>query len=613
MINFKYPLGLLALIGVPILIIIYILKRKYTESTVSSTYIWRLSERFLKNRIPISKLRSLISLMLQILTVIVLALTIAHPIIVLPNAANEYCIILDGSASMSIKQNNKTRFELAKEEVDDILSTSLEGSNYTIIYVSDSVRYICYQETDTDKIMELVDNLSLQSLSFGCENALAYAQECFNNNTSIKTILVTDKNYNCENVELINVGEEITNYAISETSCIINSSKLNIISNVISYTHDTTLNVECYVNDKLIETKELEVTKLENKEIVFTYDSLNYSQIKVVIKENDSLSEDNVDIIYNIKEQHNNTALLVSDYPFYIESMLKTLGNVSVSVISTESYTDDMRGYGLYIFDAYSPSTVPNDGAVWLFGCESSINKSGFSVRDEILLPEGGMLSLSEGKTNLFKALASNVFGEEIYVNKYIKYGLQRNFTPILYYGSDPVLFAGTNEYNQRQVVFAFDIHNSNIALKADYAQLITNFVEYSFPTIIEYDTYFAGDTIKLNVLSNCTAIRVDSPNGNVSYLDISETITEYMFRETGTYKITVIIGEDVKEFDIYVKFPTNEANQIEETLAFVLNGEATNIYSDALYTKLIIFFICLAIIFVIDWMVYCYEQYQLR
>ena len=95
-------------------------------STVSSTYIWRLSERFLKNRIPISKLRSLISLMLQILTVIILALTIAHPIIVLPNAANEYCIILDGSASMSIKQNDKTRFELAKEEIDDSYVNFLE-------------------------------------------------------------------------------------------------------------------------------------------------------------------------------------------------------------------------------------------------------------------------------------------------------------------------------------------------------------------------------------------------------------------------------------------------------------------------------------------------------
>ena len=46
--SFLYPLGLLGLIGIPILIIIYIIKTKYTEQTVASTYLWLLSERFLK-------------------------------------------------------------------------------------------------------------------------------------------------------------------------------------------------------------------------------------------------------------------------------------------------------------------------------------------------------------------------------------------------------------------------------------------------------------------------------------------------------------------------------------------------------------------------------------
>ena len=64
--SFLYPLGLLGLIGIPILIIIYILKNKYTEQTISSTYLWRLSEKFLKKKKPISKISGIISLILQI-------------------------------------------------------------------------------------------------------------------------------------------------------------------------------------------------------------------------------------------------------------------------------------------------------------------------------------------------------------------------------------------------------------------------------------------------------------------------------------------------------------------------------------------------------------------
>ena len=53
--SFLYPLGLLGLIGIPILIIIYIIKTKYTEQTVASTYLWILSERFLKRKNPFTE------------------------------------------------------------------------------------------------------------------------------------------------------------------------------------------------------------------------------------------------------------------------------------------------------------------------------------------------------------------------------------------------------------------------------------------------------------------------------------------------------------------------------------------------------------------------------
>ena len=68
--RFLYPLGLLALIGVPLLIIIYILRSKYNEQTVPSTYLWTLSEKFFKRRNPFSGLTGIISLILQILMVV---------------------------------------------------------------------------------------------------------------------------------------------------------------------------------------------------------------------------------------------------------------------------------------------------------------------------------------------------------------------------------------------------------------------------------------------------------------------------------------------------------------------------------------------------------------
>ena len=92
--RFMYPLGLLGLIGIPILIVIYIIKNKYTEQIIPSTYLWTLSEKFLPKKKPITLISGIISLILQIVAVILVSLLIAKPVITLPNSAKDYCFIL---------------------------------------------------------------------------------------------------------------------------------------------------------------------------------------------------------------------------------------------------------------------------------------------------------------------------------------------------------------------------------------------------------------------------------------------------------------------------------------------------------------------------------------
>lgn len=68
------PIGLLGLIGLLILLIIYILKPNYQQKFVSSTYIWKLSLKYRKKKIPINKLRNVLILLCQVLICIAAAL-----------------------------------------------------------------------------------------------------------------------------------------------------------------------------------------------------------------------------------------------------------------------------------------------------------------------------------------------------------------------------------------------------------------------------------------------------------------------------------------------------------------------------------------------------------
>lgn len=617
--SFLYPLGLIGLIGIPILIIIYIIKNKYTEQIIPSTFLWTLSEKFLKKRKPISLINGLISLLLQIAIVLVISLLIAHPVLTIPNSAKEYCFIIDGSGSMNTVNENMTRLEIGKEKVKEIINSSTDGSKYTVLFVSDTSKVVYEKITNKEKACELINEIQPLGITINYTNALSYAQQYFNENNSLLTYLITDKNYTVENINIINVNNNEINYGISSLDYIIDGLKLKIYGNIISNNEDQ-ITLDIYVDDVLETKLDVNVNNSKTNSFEFISTTTTFTQIKTTISSNDSLLDDNTRIIYNLEKNHNYTTLIISDHPYYLQSIINTIGNITVNTISFDDYNktgESMTGYSLYIFDSFTPNDLPTDGTIWLFNPSSSIKGAGFSVQDVIENEEGMVLSYPKNSTTLFKTLTKDLEKEDIYVSKYRKYGLHRNFTTLLTHDGNPILFTGTTDNGTREVVFAFDIHNSNVSMLMDFILLTRNLLTYSFPVIIDETSFICGDTVNINVLSNCKSIRIDSPKGNISYLDVSKEVTNFQVNESGTYKISLKLGEgenaDMKEMYIFASLPDEEivSSITEEKL--VLQGEISNNYSDGIYDKLVILFIVLIVIYMIDWMVYCYEQYQLR
>ena len=86
------PLGLLGLLGILVLILIYIIKPNYQQKYISSTYVWKLSLKYKKKRIPTSRLRDLLLILCQILETPVLTWTTAPiPIICFGRRRPEMC------------------------------------------------------------------------------------------------------------------------------------------------------------------------------------------------------------------------------------------------------------------------------------------------------------------------------------------------------------------------------------------------------------------------------------------------------------------------------------------------------------------------------------------
>ena len=624
-----YPLGFLALLGIPVLIIIYIIKNKYTEQVVSSTYLWTLSEKFLKRRNPLNKIAGIISLILQILIVLFVAVALAHPVFTVPNSAYSYCFILDGSGSMNIEQNGKTRFDIAKGEIQSLVESSASGSSYTLIYAGEYTKDV-YDGENKNQLLRSLDELTPSYKTVVYDEALEKAQIRFIQNNALQTYFYTDKSFEKnDNVTVVDVSSHEENYAVTGVSAKLETSaeetRLTVTGMVVSYESDTELTLEFYLDgaSESVGTRTVQTVKGEYTPFTFTHklDSAvsDYQSVKAVITNSDALALDNECIYYREGSANAYTALIVSESPFYIYSALTANKNATILVSGVEAYEAgkvDASGYDLYVFDGVKNIEMPTDGAVWIFDPQETVKGGGFIVSPITPAPLTRLTYTDADRYSpTAKRLLRDVPKNDIYLyEEDVKCRLTGEFTTILSCNGNPAVFAGANSAGNREVVFSFDLHKSNLpGLLLDYAALMRNVIAYTFPDVIEETSYVCGDTMTVNVVAGCESIRIESPLGNVSYPAVGGSSIEYTLTEVGEYRGYMKVGNTERTFRVFSEFPEEERATVVSADSFSLNGDPSDEKKDGFYSEIWFWFIIIAVLAAADWMVYCYEHYQLR
>ena len=613
--RFLFPMGLLGLVAIPVIILIYILQSRYTEQTVNSTYIWTLSDKFMKRKNPLSGITGLISLILQILLVIFISLAIARPIITLPGAAENYYFVLDASSSMNARDGKETRYEVAKDEIIRAIKKTSDGSTYSLVTVSGETVSAFEDVKSKKSAIELVEALQPTHKAVSTDELLRAAQSIFDENSSSYIYLVTDKGYDIhDNIEIIDVGDENTdNYAIFNMEHNYSGGKIEVSADIISYVNDREIVVDAYVNgvkskSVAFKTKKGVVTKAEMELSADAFES-----ISLEIAEDDGYSLDNKITAYNTQSDKSYDVLIVSDTGFFFKAVIDALVDSKIEVISPSEYETVTEKYGLYIFDSYSPTTLPN-GAVWLINSDRSIENSGFSVRGKVEIPNADVIEKSKSTATGVRKLLEGISDGDIYVTDYVKYGgMYLSFYTLFSYDSNPLIFAGSNGLGNRQVVFGFDLHKSDFALTTDFIMLTKNLLEYSFPDVIDETLYTVGDEVVINIVANSSNLKAVSPSGKDIFMDTDGVVASLALEEVGTYKISLTIGGAETTYSLYSGAVASESEPCVNEMSLSLSGERTESDIDGEFDPLTLLFICMAIIFVADWGVYCYEKYQLR
>jgi len=600
--KFLNPSGLWMLLGVPVLIIIYLIKSKHEDRAVSSTYIWKLSDRFMKQRIPLQKLKKILAFLAQLVLIVGVAFLTANPVMEQGEAIH-YIVILDGSASMQIQNEaGETRFDRAKEAIETLAAETEKGHQISLILATDCASCVFSHATSESAIGRSVSNLSCGNGAADLEGALSIAEGLLMNSMSQEVMIFSDQEAGeNENIRLVNLSENEWNITVSNLNYQKKAKQTDFIA-TITDTRAETVTVGLKVDGKLKDFAKIELVANEPQEVTFTSDVTSFETAEVYVESNDGLTSDNAYAVCRAGGVSCNV-LLLSSAPKYLENVLNAQENCTVT-LATDTEETDFSGYDLYIFDGIVPAEIPTDGSVLYIHPEE--------------LPEGIVKKATierEGSLRLATELPQG-FGDELsftdtVVSEYDTLNTTDDFQTLLFCEEEPVFVSKTLTSGLKEMVLSFDVHDSNLPLQSSFVVLMRNILQYAIPQILENRDVVIGESLTLGILPSAKSLYVKTSADSVDEIDFSGSYGIYVPSEAGLFTAVETTEKGGAYADFFVHLPDSELSNQE-----IISGLSIKIpeflgEKEQAVEQLAFWFGLILLILVLgEWGLYYYEQF---
>ncbi len=622
--RFLAPLGLLGLLSIIALIIIYILKPKYQDRQVSSSFIWKLSLKYKRKKMPFEWLKSSLLLILQVLILLIITAILTKPHYALSTNTGEKVVILDTSASMMAVSHGKTRLERAINEIENLAMRTIENNDkFSIILAGQEAKLLVNRSESLQYIKSQLSNITSNYSISNIEDAMLLTENIIKANNIAEIIYYTSNDYNDPGmVRIRNMSQGETNASVlSFKGERDQSGNYIFITEVVSYGKDLfDVVLELRIDDNYKTSTVID--KLEAG-IVSTYvwrlsdvneDTYDVASVHLKDIDDDFMYDNSLEFFSSFQKfrvqivDHNIPNQVDSTKEFVTRALQSLNRNFIIDQVSNPNDIKD-EGYDLYIYSKNVPDVLPIDGAVWIFDPLTLPTSIGTLVGD---ISVNNISPVAETSSVLYEKVMQQVATNNITISRYKQLVPSNDFEVLMSYQSDPILMSTTN-VGPKITIFSFDLAYSNLPiLFLDFPILIRNLSNYSMVETIDDYVYDAGLTIP--IYPHPAAVRVDIEN-NDGVFEFGQESIQMLLSTLGRYKITQVLNTGaIKTTEFYVRIPASESNfdDVGDTIYMPLvpsvpgGDEVTSDLLDLL-PYLAAFLILLV---VIEWGVQYREQY---
>lgn len=551
-----WPLALL--ITIPLVILLYILKRKYREVQVSSSLLWKEAYKNTQANTPWEKLKVNIMMILQILVILLLIFALMNPFIKFGGKTyKNLIVVIDTTASMStLYDKDKTRLEAGKQIAEDYIKSIKENTNKYILAFNGGSNI----ETK-NTIDEIVQTYGSGDIS----STLSYVRSLGEGLEEYEVLVVSDKKVDLGDIKgkVVSLANSGKNAAITNLSHKYSENKIKVIATVkntgnTDYTGDFSL----YNGEELLKVESLDLPKGTSKTLNYELDNFNGEYLKGELSNKDLIPGDNTyyDVIRNNKGKK---VLLVTEKNVFLEKSFNNIENVELyKTNDVNNIIED--SYDLYVFDGVIPKVMPKKGSI-LFINPTSNEFFKVESKEELGQATGVEKELSNYTKDINFTLSNYKNIEVPYFGK-----------AFLKVDENTIGFIG--ELNGRSIgALGFDVHNTDFALKKEFPILIYELGEKLIKSGVLYkNNYKAGEEVIIKGTPNGKNLKVKAPDKD--YMGVVQGSKYYSISKLGIYKVEEESNEKEKTEEMFsINFPTDiESNLSEENI-----GEQNNLKSE--------------------------------
>jgi Ca-activated chloride channel family protein len=558
--TFLAPAAAFFALTLPAIVALYFLRIRRPTRVVPALNLWPDQVRDRQANVPWQRLRFSWLLLLQLLAAAVLVAAAVQPVLSAGTSlARHSVVLLDVSASMQARDVQPTRLDEAKKEVGAIIDQLSPQDRMTLVAVGPTPRIVASVVGDRDALHRALDGLGASNGTADLSSALALAAGLVRPGDDARGYLFSDGIVGPIRtdassslpfpVEYHPIG--VSGENIGLTSLVVRTSA----QSRAAYLHvqnfgqqARTFSLEWRADGKLVDVRQLTLAAGVAQDLTLPVPS-NATVVSAHIDAGDIFSLDDT-VTAVARTPSTFRVLLVTPGNVFLEQALALRGDLQLDVVAPADYKSSAP-YAMSIFDRYSPPTLPNGpfisidpppGSPLAGGAAIGVGRVRATDAGDPLLTN---VDLNDVHIARSQDLRNDTFGRALITS------LQ---TPLVLVRDEPF----------RQVLFGFDLHESDLPLRIAFPILVQNLSEWILPPSVPSHSFHPDEPVTIVPETGATSVTVVRPDGSRRALAGGAVATFGETDLTGVYTVEQTVAGGTNRSWFTVNLFSDQVSQLK-------------------------------------------------